>query len=61
MFGSSASLRQWWADFQPILARQFDCLLSYLREVNTPSRMILFLVATIFCYIVLGVRPKPAL
>ncbi len=62
MFGSAtSSVREWWAEVQPFVARQFDCLLSCLREVNTPSRMILFLVATIFCYLVLGVRPKPAL
>ena len=62
MFGSTASsLRDWWAEVQPFVTRLSDCLLSYLRDINTPSRMILFLVATIFCYVVLGVRPKPAL
>ncbi len=61
MVGSTTSFREWSAEVQPFVTRQFDCLLSYLREVNTPSRMILFLVATILCYVVLpGARPKPA-
>jgi hypothetical protein len=61
MPGSTTSFRQWWAEVQPFFTRLFDCLLYYLREVDTPSRLVMFLVATVFCYVVLpGARPKPA-
>jgi hypothetical protein len=61
MLGSTTSFRQWSGEVQPFLTRQFDCLLSYLREINTPSRMILFLLATVFCYFVMpNSKPKSA-
>ena len=56
--GSTTSFREWSAEVQPFVTRLSDCLLSYLREINTPSRMILFLVATIFCYVALPAQSR---
>lgn len=53
MLGSTTSFRQWWAEVQPFVTRQFDCLLCYLREIDTPSRLVMFLVAVVFCHVVL--------
>lgn len=47
------SIREWWAEVEPFVVRQFDHVLSYLREIDTSSRLITFLAATIFCHILL--------
>lgn len=61
MLGSTTSFRQWLAEVQPFVIRQFDRLLSYLREIDTPSRRMVFLVALVSCQIVLeGSRPESA-
>ena len=61
MLGSTTSFCRWSAEVQPSVARPLDHLLAYLREVNTPSRLIMFLVATVFRYVALqGSRPNSA-
>ena len=61
MFGSPPSFRQWSAEVQPFVIRQFDCLLHYLREMDSPARLIVLLTVPIFCYLALqGFGPKCA-
>ncbi len=59
MVGSTTFFPQWSAEIQPFVTRQFECLLHYLREMDSPTRLIVILTVTVFCYVALqGFRPK---
>jgi len=59
MVGSMTDSRQLSAEIQAFLTRQFDCLVYYLREMDSPARLIVLLTVTIFCYVALeGALPK---
>ncbi len=61
MFESNTSLRQWSAQVQSFVVRQFDQLAYYLQEMDAPARLVVLLTVIVFCYIALqGSRPKPA-
>jgi hypothetical protein len=61
MLGSTPSVRQWSAQVQSVITRQFDQALCLLREMDVPSRAIVLLTVTVFCYIALqGSRPRSA-
>ena len=61
MVASTASFRHWSAEVQPLVIRQFDEFLYCLRAMDSPSRLVVFMTVTVFCYVALqSARPKPA-
>jgi hypothetical protein len=53
MLGSTTSFRQWSVQIQRFVTRQFDCLLSYLGEMDVFSRLIVLLAVVVFCHFAL--------
>jgi hypothetical protein len=51
--GSPTFFQRWSVEAQLFLARQFDYLVSQLREIDAPARLLLLLAGIVFFHLVL--------
>ena len=53
ILGSSTFVRQWSTEAHLYVARHLDYLISHLRDLDAPGRLLLLLAAIVFCHLVL--------
>ncbi len=53
MVASTASFGDWSAEVRPFVIWQFDELLYCLRAMDSPSRLVVFMTVSVFCYVAL--------